>query len=464
MRQQTVKNISRLALAVLAAALFICQAAPVGAMSQAQRDVYDLGINYFDVNPTTACTSSAGSINLIGTDNQSKVWNFLISNGLKPFQAAGIFGNLMQESGGQLNPKALEHNGDGVDGYTGHGIVQWSWVRWRTDYGKAGPRSSTTYDGYPGGSPTARAADTAKTADLTDFGSYPPKTPLDPKTLLGFAAEKGAPWYDLGVQAEFILWEAGPGGNRAGILDKVKATNTVEEATRVWGEDYEGFGDDSMSTRMKYANAALSQYGNNAPVPLDDSSSTSTSSGCSTTAGVDCSSFSPVSSGAADTSQLRQTVVCLAENELKTVWTPLPATPRMQYTKYSDGAEEEWCADFTSWIYKQAGYPFTGGVSGGWRIPSVNGVWDLGNQNQGFHFHSSTSDYTPRPGDLAIHKGSGVSHINIVTAVSGNTVTLIGGDQGPGPYGGPDSASIVSQITQNGFSASNTVGYVSPDN
>ncbi len=40
--------------------------------------------------------------------------------------------------------------------------------------------------------------------------------------------------------------------------------------------------------------------------------------------------------------------------------------------KYTDTTLEYWCADFVSWVYAQAGSPFTGGLSGGWRIPGVD--------------------------------------------------------------------------------------------
>ena len=40
-------------------------------------------------------------------------------------------------------------------------------------------------------------------------------------------------------------------------------------------------------------------------------------------------------------------------------------------TFYSDGIDEEWCADFVSWIMREAGRPLSNPNSGSWRIPGV---------------------------------------------------------------------------------------------
>ncbi|MCY4666961.1 MAG: CHAP domain-containing protein, partial [Rhodococcus sp.] len=40
-------------------------------------------------------------------------------------------------------------------------------------------------------------------------------------------------------------------------------------------------------------------------------------------------------------------------------------------TKYAEGVEESWCADFVSWSMNQIGTPFSNPNSGSWRIPGV---------------------------------------------------------------------------------------------
>lgn len=39
--------------------------------------------------------------------------------------------------------------------------------------------------------------------------------------------------------------------------------------------------------------------------------------------------------------------------------------------KYSEGNDEPWCADFTSWVMRASGKPFSNPNSGHWRIPGV---------------------------------------------------------------------------------------------
>ena len=66
---------------------------------------------------------SAGNITLSGSGNEDKIFNFVTGKmGLTPAAAAGILGNLKQESG--FNPHALG------DGGTSYGIVQWHNERW----------------------------------------------------------------------------------------------------------------------------------------------------------------------------------------------------------------------------------------------------------------------------------------------------------------------------------------------
>ena len=43
---------------------------------------------------------------------------------------------------------------------------------------------------------------------------------------------------------------------------------------------------------------------------------------------------------------------------------------------FTDGNAEAWCADFVSYVLRLAGRPFTGGLSGGWRLAAAAGVRD----------------------------------------------------------------------------------------
>ncbi len=105
--------------------------------------------------------------------------------------------------------------------------------------------------------------------------------------------------------------------------------------------------------------------------------------------------------------------------------------------KYIVGDKSEpWCADFVSWVFKEAGSPFTGGVGeGGWQIPGVTSMMGWFQANA--EYHAARSDYTPRVGDVVIYNESQnpyPQHVNIVVAVNtdAKTFTTIGGNERDG--------------------------------
>lgn len=71
---------------------------------------------------------------------------------------------------------------------------------------------------------------------------------------------------------------------------------------------------------------------------------------------------------------------------------------------------EDWCADFVSWVYREAGRPFTTGLDGGWRLPGVYGLhqWIVTNG----HWFARGAAEDPRPGDVIVFGGD--SHTGIV--------------------------------------------------
>lgn len=83
--------------------------------------------------PEPLYQSTAGSTGLVGgfykTDasktNGERIWQFLTAEqglGLNAYQAAGVMGNIDQETGGTFSPKAAENGGSGL----GRGIIQWT--------------------------------------------------------------------------------------------------------------------------------------------------------------------------------------------------------------------------------------------------------------------------------------------------------------------------------------------------
>lgn len=98
-------------------------------------------------------------------------------------------------------------------------------------------------------------------------------------------------------------------------------------------------------------------------------------------------------------------------------------------TKYSQGAQEAWCADFVSWVWNTAGVPMSNPNSGSWRIP---GVYTLQDYLQSVHrLHLQGSDYQPQPGDLVLWKtGSRFgAHTNLVLSDRDGRLTTVGGNQ-----------------------------------
>ena len=99
---------------------------------------------------------------------------------------------------------------------------------------------------------------------------------------------------------------------------------------------------------------------------------------------------------------------------------------------YSEGITEPWCADFVSWVFREAGYPFENPNTGYWRIPGtmtlLNYFYDLG---VWYEYYPAVK---PQPGDVVIynHYGYFGQHTNIVVSVEGNMVTTVDGNRSGG--------------------------------
>jgi hypothetical protein len=133
-----------------------------------------------------------------------------------------------------------------------------------------------------------------------------------------------------------------------------------------------------------------------------------------------------------------QVVACYAEKEYAT-WQAGKISHETLLNQYTGNASyEEWCADFVSYVYKEAGYPFTGGEYNGWDESNANNI-----QYMGFTMHSP-SNYTPKPGDIAYFNYTG-GHVEIVVS-GGKTPSFI--------YG---NSAIIDPSTGNGEMESNTI-------
>jgi hypothetical protein len=149
-------------------------------------------------------------------------------------------------------------------------------------------------------------------------------------------------------------------------------------------------------------------------------------------------------------------VACAAEKEW-TTWQSGTPDHTTLLTSYTDGAPyEEWCADFVSYVYKEAGYPFTQGEADGWDENIADNI-----QNMGFTEHAAGSGYIPKPGDVAYFDYSG-GHVEIVVS-GGTTPTFIYGNSGTIDPTTGNGEMMANTITSDG-ELGQLMYYLSPNN
>lgn len=390
--------------ALVAVLLLVVQPTVSAISSTALKSILNNTPFYGDDEAKQGCSTSSdsGDINLSGSDNIQKGFNYFVSKGLSDAQSAGIIGNFMQESG--MNPKADQAGGPGL------GIAQWS---------------------NPG-----------RWNNLEKAAAAQGTNPTDLSTQLNFV------WMELNGKA--------PAGDYSGALAHLKQQTTVETATTTFELEYEAAGDPQMQNRINFANAVIGKYGNGGAggSTPETAAVSGISAACGSTGAVDCANFTQSTSSL---SQVRQNVVCLAQAEY-VKWQQGRLKPGTDFYTYSQGRDENWCADFASWVFNQAGYPLSGAKGG--NVPAVQGVRDIGEAGGKFEYHDAGS-YQPVPGDIVIYQ-VGWSHSNIVVSVNQNddSLIVIGGNQD-----GPSTANTSSKVSQwntKDFAGSHISGFVSP--
>ena len=157
--------------------------------------------------PQDFAYDSAAEVN--GSNAEKTAYNFFISKGLTSDQAAGVVGNLMQESSVSLT--SLQYGGG-----PGRGIAQWS-VGGRWDH------------------------------DHND-------------NLIAYASGHGASPWALTTQLDFIWYELQTFSGYG--LAKLEAAGDVSSATVAFQDLFEGCGTCAQSTRISYAKQVLALYGN----------------------------------------------------------------------------------------------------------------------------------------------------------------------------------------------------------
>lgn len=328
------------------------------------------------------CQGSSPSSILSGGDNEEKAFRFFTGKGLSSQQSAGIVGNMKAESG--VQPMRLQNTASEVktsskdiklDGL-GWGLVQWT----------------------------------------------PPSKMVNPSIAAG---KTYSDIDSLAFQLEFLWGQlTGTGvGNSAGEKaagDHLKQQTTIDGSARSFMLKFERPRDQSENAqkhRSQLANEVFGKF---------NGGNSSTSPSTPGAFAADCND----GNGGGD-------VVSIAQAELAKEVVEIPSNCDTingasagvrgscgpEIDKYTDGWREYWCADFVSWVYKEAGTPFTGGLSGGWRIPAVRNIEAWFRENA--TYIKNDAGVRPQPGDVYF---MGISHTGIIEKVEGNTIYTISGN------------------------------------
>lgn len=151
------------------------------------------------------------------SDNGQTAFNYFVSQGLTPVQAAGIVGNLQGESGKGLDPAAV-NRGDGRDGSDSIGIGQWN-----------GDRA---------------------------------------QALKSYAASKNVPWTDLNTQLEFLHSELkGPESKAYAGLRAATTPEAAGQAMLAYERPKDWNKPGAHPERAQYATQAYAAYGRGAGQP-----------------------------------------------------------------------------------------------------------------------------------------------------------------------------------------------------
>ncbi|HEY1085876.1 MAG TPA: phage tail tip lysozyme [Candidatus Saccharimonadales bacterium] len=195
----------------------------------------------------TTCNAcpSVSSINLIGKDNQEKVFNFFIGKGLSDVQTAGIMGNMAVESG--FDPENVQNGTSDAKQYgertkdpgpltAGWGLIQWT--------------------------PGSKVIKAAKDAGVGD-----------------------QPIHELATQLEIVwghLQNKPPITKGSFSIPEFKKITDTNEAVRYFEDKIEGAGKPNYTDRYKAAELALKTFGGKSATPSATpvSSTSESGSGC----------------------------------------------------------------------------------------------------------------------------------------------------------------------------------------
>lgn len=125
---------------------------------------------------------------------------------------------------------------------------------------------------------------------------------------------------------------------------------------------------------------------------------------------------------------------------------------RTKYAAEEWEKNQPWCANFVSWAFAVAGYPFTGGKSGGWRYSSTTSLKNyLDDQKNKGLAQKITDPNKVMTGDIFYRSG----HMGLITGYDGSKYLTIEGNT----YGNGDNRHRVMRQTE---STSVTVYRIAP--
>jgi hypothetical protein len=140
------------------------------------------------------------------------------------------------------------------------------------------------------------------------------------------------------------------------------------------------------------------------------------------------------------TSPLRAQIVSIAMGQVGYQTDP-PDTYCNKFSAYwnagtddcgNGNLDEEWCADFAAWVWKQAGALVSYQLAPGF-LNADSASFYVWGMNHGT-WHPAGSGYTPQPGDVAVYGLNTVAvtavHVALVTASTGdnNAPDVVNGD------------------------------------
>ena len=192
------------------------------------------------VEDPTYC--SGGTVLVPGSDNQSKVWNFMIGKGLKPWQAAGFMGNMQQEA--HFEPRLVEYGPP--------------WKNSRGEVSRPGKPSSLDDEIPPNQNSKGQPG----------YGIIQWTSPGRKQGLANKSKALGVKPSDLGLQLEY-MWDELNGSYKKSTLDPLLASSTVEEATRIITYNYEipANKEQKAKERTELARGFLAKFGSSQTAP-----------------------------------------------------------------------------------------------------------------------------------------------------------------------------------------------------